>query len=493
MNRAWRLAPIMVAAVTVGALGLGSMSGALAQAEASPTAAVRPASTLPMLRADQMETLLRALEQAPDHGLPDALAETGQIRDQLASRDVEVRKVGYARLIAQTKRYALAMRAGRVPVSDFPEEWGLRPQPYNVDAEFTRAVQQDRVNAWLNELPPPYAGYEALQGGLHRYREIAAAGGWGAVPEGPDLKIGATGPRVAALRRRLSIEDPTVPAQGATYDAALTEGVRRAQKRYGLAPSGTVNPTTLAALNAPVERRIGQIVANLERWRWLPQRLPADRVQVNVAAAILTLFQNDTPTLSMRAATGRPNDKTPMLSSTIHGVVLNPPWNVPQGIAAKELWPKGQAYLARNGFRSIPIGDGKYRLQQASGPTSALGRFKFDFDNPYAVYLHDTPGRGVFDRYGRLVSHGCVRLEKPGQLAKVLLAGDPTWTPEAIDAQVTTTTKTVRAPLSRPVAVFLLYWTAYVGPDGQVNFRDDPYGWDRDLVRLLAAADGAAV
>ncbi len=190
--------------------------------------------------------------------------------------------------------------------------------------------------------------------------------------------------------------------------------------------------------------------------------------------------------MSMRAVTGRPGDETPMLMSTIDSIVLNPPWNVPAGIAAKELWPKGQAYLARNGFKAIPTGGGTYRLQQQAGPQSALGRVKFDFPNPYAVYLHDTPSQARFDSFSRLASHGCVRVQRPVELAKAVLAGDPVWTPETIDATIAGG-ETVRAPLSRPIAVYLLYWTAYMGVDGQMNFRDDPYGWDALLLQRIAA------
>jgi hypothetical protein len=145
-------------------------------------------------------------------------------------------------------------------------------------------------------------------------------------------------------------------------------------------PAGRGLHQTLAALNVPADDRVRQIMANLERWRWLPQELPRDRIQVNIAAAVLTVFDGDTPVMSMRAVTGRPGDETPMLSSTIRSIVLNPPWNVPTSIATKELWPKEKkspGYFKRNGFTVI---DGT-RLQQAAGDQSALGRFKFDFDN----------------------------------------------------------------------------------------------------------------
>jgi murein L,D-transpeptidase YcbB/YkuD len=289
---------------------------------------------------------------------------------------------------------------------------------------------------------------------------------------------------VAALRKRLSVEDPDVATSGA-YDLKLVEAVRRAQRRYGLNPTGIVSTQTLAALNVPATARVRQIMANMERWRWLPQQLPRDRIQVNIAAAVLTVFDGDQPVMSMRAVTGRPGDETPMLSSTIHSVVINPPWNVPTSIATKELWPKEKknpGYLRRNGFRVI---DGT-RLQQAAGDQSALGRYKFDFDNAFAVYLHDTPSRAKFASFSRLASHGCVRLEKPADLAELLLKGDPAWTPEAIAAAVDKG-NTVRARLTKPVAVYLLYWTAFASGNGQMNFRDDPYQWDATLAAKIEA------
>jgi murein L,D-transpeptidase YcbB/YkuD len=325
---------------------------------------------------------------------------------------------------------------------------------------------------------------------------------------GPDLNLGAVGPAVEALRARLAAEDPATPATVARvtapagpppatpdptigqplFDAPLGEAVKRAQKRMGLEPSGTVGAATRAALNLSVERRIDQIVANMERWRWLPPVLPEDRVQVNVAAGVLALYKGDEVTMTMRAVTGKPNGgETPLLSSEIHSIVLNPPWNVPAGIAARELLPKGRAYLASAGFRILPGGG----LQQAPGPGSALGLIKFDFQNPYAVYLHDTPSKGGFARYTRLASHGCVRLEKPLALARAIMAGDPVWTPEQIDETIAGG-KTTRAQVANPVAVYLLYWTAFPTAGGQMNFRQDPYGWDTLLIQRIAAQGRAA-
>ncbi len=491
----------------VGAFIVGALSPALAQstspafARPTPAPAFSPSAPITLTPA-QADLLRQALADSDRHGFePGEFAPGGP---------------GDAALIDATLRYARAVRTGRLAVSGFREDWGLRPQPFDARAGLARAVYDNQVDAWLKSLPPDYPGYETLQKGLVTYRTIRERGGWQILPQGPDLKVGSTGFAVEALRARLAIEDPSTPAEVARtpavpaapatlaaptapgqppapvsavvqgqplFDDALADAVRRAQKRMGLEPTGVVGESTRAALNIPVQRRIDQIVANMERWRWLPRTMPADRVQVNVAAGILTLFKGDQPTLSMRAVTGRPNGgETPLLTSTIDSIVLNPPWNVPAGIAAKELLPKGRAYLASAGFRILPGGG----LQQAPGPRSALGLIKFDFPNPYSVYLHDTPSKGGFSRNSRTASHGCVRLERPFALARAIMEGDPVWTPEAIDATIAGG-KTTRAPVARPVAVFLLYWTAYVTPDGQVNFRQDPYGWDTLLIQRIAA------
>ena len=477
--------------------GLALALGADLRAEAQPVPYARPPVAAPpstatiLLSPQQAQDIRRALDSAETHGLNSA--------------DYRVAVNDNTALVTAALRYARAVRTGRLRPDAFLKDWGLRPAAYDPAPDLARAVAGNSVKAWLDGLAPPYPGYQALQRGLQQYRQTQAEGGWRPLPAG-DLAVGASGPLVAALRARLGLEDPrtpplavvpppppgkppvagALPAGTALYDEALAEAVKRAQRRYGLEPTGALNLATRTALNLPVERRIEQILANMERWRWLPQTLPAHRIQVNIAAAVLAVFENDSPTLTMRAVTGRPGHETPMLQSTIHSIVLNPPWNVPSGIAAAELWPKGRAYLASAGFRIIPTEGGGSRLQQAPGPDSALGLIKFDFDNPYAVYLHDTPSKGRFASYSRLASHGCVRLEKPLALARHVLAGDAYWTPDQIDA-VIAEGKTVRADVARPIDVFLLYWTSFMTPDGTMSFRADPYGWDSLLMQRIAA------
>jgi murein L,D-transpeptidase YcbB/YkuD len=371
---------------------------------------------------------------------------------------------------------ARALYRGRVDTADFLEIWALRPAAYDPLPAFAQAVTENRLPQWASGLTPPYAGYDGLRKGLTTYEAIEASGGW------PTLTAESA---PAAVRARLVMED-----RSSKPDEPLSEAIQRAQRRYGLNPTGLLDARTLDALNVPVEDRIGAIMANMERWRWLPRELPVDRVQVNIAAAVLTLFEGDTPVASMKAVTGKPGNETPMLASSIHSIVVNPPWNVPTSIARKELWPKGRKTLIAQGYRIVGTPETGERLVQPPGPGNSLGRLKFDFNNPFAVYLHDTPARARFASYDRLASHGCIRLEKPLPLAERMLEGDPQYAgrvQELIDAG-----KTQRVPLARQVAVYLLYWTAFASADGRMNFRQDPYGWDKLLASKIEASSARA-
>jgi murein L,D-transpeptidase YcbB/YkuD len=485
------------------------MAGAVALvllAGAAPAAVGQPADQVPAaapargpsapasLRPDQISLLELLLSSADTEGLkPDAFL-TPAIEAKLRSRDLATWRNGEAELISATLDYARAVHSGRLPADAFLADWALRPAAYDPTAEFAHAVAQDRLAVWLDGLPPHYPGYDGLRRALATYRAIAVKGGWPALAPGPVLKEGAAGPRVRALKARLVIEDSTIAGSGpARFDRSLASAVVRAQQRFGLEPSGQLNEQTLDALNVPVERRIAQIEANMERWRWLPRELPADRIELNIGSAIVTVFQKGAPVLSMRAIAGRPGDTTatPIMQSQVDSIVFNPPWDVPDDIATKELWPKEHAhpgFLAHANFIVIPAGDGQTHLQQKAGSYSAMGKLMFELPNPYGVYLHDTPSRALFDHYSRLASHGCVRLEDPLKLADLVMAGDPNWTPEAITKTIAAG-DTVRAPVQRPLAIFLLYWTADVGPDGQTNLRNDPYGWDAILMQRLDAAD----
>lgn len=460
-------------AVTAPLAGCGRMSR---QPEATSQAA---------LSSQQAGVVLKVLLGAPSHGFaPSAFPTTG-LEDGLKSLDEATRAATKARLTSEIIAYAKAQHGFSIPRSAMDKSWGLRSSAkYDAAGEFRAAVAQNQLEAWLASLPPQAPQYELLRRGYLTYLKIARAGGWQFIPGGPTFNPGARGARVTALRQRLAFEDAAVAqaAPDARYDAALAQAVAGFQQRHGLKTNGTLDGPTLAALNVPAIARAAQLRANLERWRWVPRFQSPTRIEVNSAAGLFDLYLDGQRAMHMLVAAGKPGDETPIVASRIHSVVLNPTWNVPDDIAQNELLPKGADYLSSHNF---VVGDGGKVVQQP-GDDNSLGRVKFLFDNRYSVYLHDTPAKAAFNQAKRNISHGCVRLERAIDLAKLLLNRDQGWPPERVDeALAGPETRTVGLKQSVPVAIY--YWTAWIEGD-QVSFRDDVYGWDEETLRQLDAS-----
>jgi murein L,D-transpeptidase YcbB/YkuD len=432
-------------------------------APAAPPAIVTPPPVvIPQLSSTQAAWLSDWLKQGSAQGL--------------TARDTATATLSGDALVNAVLDRARALYRGRVETADFIDVWGVRPPSYDPTRPLAAAITANRLPQWAAELTPPYSGYDGLRKGLSIYEKIRDTGGWSTLTAQSDP---------ATVRKRLAIEDKSV-----TDAEPLSAAIQRAQRRYGLNPTGLLETRTLSALNVSVNDRIAAIMANMERWRWMPRNLPVNRVQVNIAAAVLTVFEGDAPVTSMRAVTGSPSNATPMLVSSIHSIVVNPPWNVPASIANRELFPKGRSTLIKQGYKIVKTPEGGERIIQPAGPNSALGRLKFDFANNFAVYLHDTPLRGKFSSYDRLASHGCVRLEKPVPLAELMVKGDPSL--EGNIQALIDEGKTQRVSLPKEVAVYLLYWTAFANPNGAMSFRADPYGWDKLLAEKIEASSRKA-
>lgn len=462
---------------------------AAALAYAGPAPAAKPATTTATAKAtaaltpDQVDLLLATLKAAPQEGFG-ANAFPVEGLDAARSGDASAQAALKKAVIA----YARAQHGLRLSKDQFDKNWGLRPAPYDAAKELDFALSQNRLQDWIAALPPPFARYRQLRDGLAVYSRLAGSNPWKPVAAGPDMGMGATGDRVKALRARLAYEDGTLTkaAADAPFDQPLQDSVKRFQARHGLNPTGLVSGATLGALNATPDSRVQQIRANMERWRWVPRDLAANRVEANTAAGYVQVYDDNRPTLGMLAAAGKPGDESPILQSKITSIVLNPAWHVPASIApeiyAKQRKDKG--YFEREGFSAQP-GNTVAPLVQAAGPKSALGQIKFDFQNAFGVYLHDTPGQAAFTHSKRDVSHGCVRVEKPVDLAAKLLAPNGDWPQPRIEEAIKTN-ETQRVGLKTPVAVYLFYFTAY-GEGAQLSFRADPYAWDAKVLRLLDA------
>jgi L,D-transpeptidase YcbB len=347
---------------------------------------------------------------------------------------------------------------------------------------------------------------------LERYRQIEARGGWPTIPPGPWLCLGSYSERVLALRHRLRATGDLPPlepsAQGGsdmtnvnaemTFDHEVDQAVRLIQRRHGLYVDGIVGGKTLAALNVPVQDRIRQLQHNLERWQQ-PENLGDRYILVNIPDFTLRLIDQNREVWATRVVVGKRKRRTPILRSTIDYLIFNPYWHVPSRIAKQELLPRAMVaphFLSEQQMEIVsPDGrvlhpssidwtvvnphDFPYRIRQRPGAQNALGRVKFMFPNKHSVYLHDTSSPALFARAERALSHGCVRVEKPLELAAYLLQ-DPErqlWTPEQV-AQVIQRGKHTYVKLPQPIDVHLVYRTAWADDDGTVQFRLDIYQHD---------------
>jgi murein L,D-transpeptidase YcbB/YkuD len=399
---------------------------------------------------------------------------------------------------------------GKLDPADLDPHWSFeREVHHGAPAAFLQAlIDSPSLFAAVEREKPQHEMYRDLRAELARYRALRERGGWEPIPGGPTLAAGDSGARVAALRARLAATGhlaPEAAGASAAYDAAVEAAVREFQRLDDLEADGVVGRASLEALNRPIDARIAQIEVNLERGRWLLHDLDPTFVVVNAAGFRVYYLRDHTLVWSARAQVGRPYRQTPTFRATLSYLVLNPTWTVPPGIFAADILPelrRDPGYLARRRLRVVdahgrpvttPIdwttvtpGRFPYLLRQDPGPDNALGRVKFMFPNRYAVYLHDTPSRALFERTDRTFSSGCIRIENPLDLAALLLEGQAGWDAAAIERELARgETRTVT--LERKVPVLVAYWTAWVDRDGKLHFHRDVYGRDAQLHAALAA------
>jgi murein L,D-transpeptidase YcbB/YkuD len=405
-------------------------------------------------------------------------------------------------------RLAYNLFFGKADPHELDPDWNTLRQVRGDDpvAFLEDALNAGKVEAALEGLSPQQPYYRDLKSALATYRGIEAGGGWPQVPAGPTLKPGMRHARVEALRQRLAATgDLTDQASDpALFDDALAEAVRAFQKRHRMTADGAVGPATLAALQVPVRARIDQIRVNLERARWMLHDVPQTFVVADIAGFEAGYFRAGRLIWRSRVQVGKPYRSTPIFRSNISYLVLNPTWTVPPGIEARDILPavkRNRGYLAAKNLRVIdPQGrtvdparidwsrySGRnfpYTFRQDPGPDNALGQIKFMFPNPHFVYLHDTPSKDLFERDVRAFSSGCIRVERPLELAELLLNDPDQWSLEQIRSAVDTQ-KTQTVTLPAPVPVLLYYWTAQGQADGRVHFKNDVYRRDPAVLKAL--------
>jgi L,D-transpeptidase YcbB len=370
--------------------------------------------------ADAAAALWGAILRAGDQGLDPALFHTAILSGHWAALSPIERDLLLSDAFLS---YADALARGAVPVGDRDDSEDLAPEPIDVVAALDKATAAPEPGKAVAALAPSSPEYLAMRQAYAAYQAIAEGG---------------RGPGIGEARR--PTESP-----------------------------------------ADAQRRARQLAVNLERLRWLPRNMPADRLVVDTAAAQLQLFRNNRPVFTTRVVVGEFDKQTPELQSVVADVLFNPPWNIPRSIFEKEIQPKlagDRHYLAEHHMR--------YRgasAQQEAGPYSALGRVKFEMNDRFDVYLHDTPEKWRFHAADRMMSHGCVRVENPRVLAALLLGQSPEMIDKAIDVNYTH-----GRALPKPVPVFIVYRTAVVESDGAIAFRGDPYQRDDDVWAYLNRA-----
>ena len=383
-------------------------------------------------------------------------------------------------------RYGNHMLRGRIDPRTVHDFWEAPFIQGGINDLLETALDLQQVRMTLENLRPPQRGYTRLKNALARYRAVQRQGGWN--------RVSAEG---EGLRKRLEMSGDWLAAQ---QQASL----RRFQRRRHIEPTGRLDRVTLEALNEPVEAQIAQIELNMERWRWLPHDTEARYILVRLDDYELDFIDRGQRQFTVRTIVGTSFWRTPIFSSTMTYLVVNPYWYVPRSIAAGEILPilqRDPGYAQRNGLR-ISRGEGMeverldsdsidwnsmtpvtfdLHIAQIPGGTNPLGVVKFYFSNPYNIYLHDTPNKALFEMEKREFSHGCIRVEHSELLAQRILSD---WEKEAL-SNLINSGRNRQIVFDDPMPVFLLYWTAWVDEEGQLYLRDDAYQSDEKMLQAL--------
>ena len=413
-------------------------------------------------------------------------------------------------------RYLSNLRIGRV--NPKPSEFGIDLDNHHYDLPqflVQKVLTASDLPDILSKVEPQYLGYQRTETALRTYLALAAQDHSQPLPDLPKtVKSGDAYSSVQQLSERLRLlgdlpRDAVVDSNATTYDGPLVDAVKHFQERHGLKPDGNLDKETLRELNVPLSTRVIQLEDSLERWRWLPADYPQLPVAVNIPGFKLRVFSDDhTVALCMNVVVGKAlNHQTPVFAKGMKYIIFRPYWNLPLDIVRAEIVPKllrDGRYLARKGFEATDqnghivaagavskamvaeIKSGRLLVRQKPGPRNALGLVKFMFPNEFDVYLHSTPAPQLFSQSRRDFSHGCIRVEKPAELAAWLLQDQPKWTLETIRAAMQSGPDNQQVNLTRPVPVVIVYLTAVVEENSEVYFYDDIYGLDGALNNALA-------
>ena len=455
--------------------------------------------------------LIAGIRQADEFGLDSMdydLPDAGELKSYWGYQakwlaDSEI-KLGYALLA-----YARHARGGRLDPNKLSRYIDYKPPLLEPLAVLEAAEKTDAPKAYLADLHPKHVQFVRLKKALAEEREKTGETKTVVnIPSGPSLKHGMTHSQIVLLRKRLGVPAPSgdeeTEANSANFfDDQLMEAVAAFQKKKGLKADGIVGRHTRRAMNKRPRNRVKTIVANMERWRWMPEYLGKRYVQVNVPEFRFRVMSGSKLIHTERIVAGKITNKTPIFSDEMETVVFNPSWYPPVSIIRNEILPGARSnpdFIYRHKFqltnaRGRPINPdsvdwyeaeaGQIFFRQPPGPGNVLGVVKFLFPNRHQVYMHDTPSKSLFDKRVRAYSHGCMRIRDPRKFAELILGYDKGWSRTRID-------KIIRSGINQPVKltkkvpVHITYFTAQVGDDGKLTFVDDIYKHDKRVMAALA-------
>ncbi len=356
---------------------------------------------------------------------------------------------------------------------------------YLADSLLTKKHKDDKYYSDVNP------AYKLLKVQLQKYYDITRNGGWQSVTTNAKrIKKGDSSLIVSALKKRLQVtgEMPSTDDTAQTFDDQLVNAVKTFQTTHGLTPNGVVTQALIKEMNVSALKRVEQLLINMDRTRWILNREEGNLIMVNIPEFVLHVYEGKNKIFDMNVVVGKEGHNTTIFTGNLNQVVFSPYWNVPDDIVEKEILPaveKDPDYLAKNEMEetgethdAIPV------VRQLPGPKNSLGKVKFLFPNSFDIYFHDTPAKSLFSQDKRAYSHGCIRLSDPIKMANYLLRSQPEWTAQKIDEAMNSSEEQF-VKLKNPVPVLITYYTAWVDEKGLLNFRDDIYGHDNNLVQKM--------
>jgi murein L,D-transpeptidase YcbB/YkuD len=400
------------------------------------------------------------------------------------------------RLTATLVTFTRHLQAGRFPYQRMGGEIMLPQEPPDVTAALTTLAEASDIAAAIDTFSPPQPGYRALKAKLAELRgSTAEESKVVRIPEGPMLRPGMEDARVPLLRQRLNVAGNETSLR---YDEALATAVKAYQKANRMNADGMIGATTIRSLNAVSAPRradvIETIIANMERWRWIPRDLGNAHVMLNIPNYTLRVMHNGKQLWETRVVVGKPSTATPLLTETMKFITVNPTWNVPPSIVNNEYLPalaQDPTVLARMGLKVTTNRDGRVHIYQPPGEANALGRLRFNFPNRFLVYQHDTPDKHLFAHDRRAYSHGCMRVQNPAKYAEVLLSialPNAGYSEQRIRSMFGNAEQNINFPT--PIPVHITYQTAFVDDAGQLQTRPDVYNMDAKTRNLIRSERG---